>query len=420
MGLLEKLFPGRAREKALSGYFKTLTDYQPVFTSFEGGVYEAQITRAAINAFATQCSKLKPEVKGTRDGGRLERLLQHRPNPWQTTSQFIARVATIFEVENNAFIVPVYDNWYEKIIGYYPICPSRTELIDVDGEVFLRYTFNSGQKAAIELSKVGFLCKDQYRKDFFGESNRVLLPTLQLIDLQAQGIAEGVKSAAAIRFMAKLATNSRPEDIQRERQRFIKDNFDVENQGGVLMFDMKYADVKQIESKPYIVDADMMRIINESVYNYFGTNEKILRNEWDESGYNAYYEGKVEPFAVQLGLALTSMTFSEREIAYGNEIFFSANRLQYASTDSKLKVSQQLLDRGILNRNEVREIWQLPPIEGGDVFVIRGEYMNAFDRIQLIGDGEDKTVVATPSEGSDTVVVPDPENENEEDNQDDN
>lgn len=404
MGLLDKLFPGRGRAR-LNGYFRTLTDYQPVFTSFAGGVYEAQITRAAINAFAVQCSKLKPEIKGPRDGGRLERLLQHRPNPWQTTSQFIARIATIYEVENNAFIVPIWDEMMEKVVGYYPICPSRTELVEYEGEVWLRYKFNNGQSAAVEFRHVGFLCKDQYKKDFFGEDNRVLLPTLQLIDLQKQGIAEGVKSAAAIRFMARLVTSTRPEDIKKERERFVEDNFAIENNGGVMMFDAKYGEVKQIESKPYVVDAEMMKIINESVYNYFGTNEKILRNEWDEDTYNAYYEGKIEPFAVQLGLAMTAMTFTDREIAYGNEIFFSSNRLQYASAKSKLEVSQQLLDRGILNRNEVREIWQLPPIDGGDVFVIRGEYMNAKDRLELIGDGEDKTVIVEPpAEETSTVI----------------
>ncbi len=34
-----------------------------------------------------------------------------------------------------------------------------------------------------------------------------------------------------------------------------------------------------------------------------------------------------------------------------------------------------------MSRNEVREIWQLPPIEGGDDYIIRGEYVNAEEQI---------------------------------------
>ena len=52
MGLLEKLFPRRKDNEAVEGYFKTLTAYQPVFTTFAGGVYEVMQTRAAIHAFA--------------------------------------------------------------------------------------------------------------------------------------------------------------------------------------------------------------------------------------------------------------------------------------------------------------------------------------------------------------------------------
>ena len=34
--------------------------------------------------------------------------------------------------------------------------------------------------------------------------------------------------------------------------------------------------------------------------------------------------------------------------SFGNQIFFTANRMQYASNQTKLQVSTQLFDRGIL------------------------------------------------------------------------
>ena len=58
----------------------------------------------------------------------------------------------------------------------------------------------------------------------------------------------------------------------------------------------KYSDVKQIDSKPFIIDADQMKLIQTNVYNYFGTNEKILQNKlFRRRKFNAYYEGKIEP-----------------------------------------------------------------------------------------------------------------------------
>ncbi|WP_313413147.1 phage portal protein [Sedimentibacter sp.] len=372
MGLLEKIFP-KQRENNIDGYFKTLNAYIPAFTTYAGGIYEMELTRAAIHSFATQCAKLKPEIQGSAYKN-LEKTLQFKPNPYMDTYKFIYRLATILSIDTTAFIVPLYANDYETIVGFYPLLPQRTEILDVKGEPWLRYTFSNGQKAAIELNKVGILTQYQYQDDFFGTGNKALLPTMQLLDIQKQGIEEGIKQSAMLRFMAKVGQSLRPEDIKKERDRFSKDNLSSDNTSGVMMFDAKYSEVKQIESKPFIVDAEQMKIIQTNVYNYFGTNEKVLQNDWTEDGWNAYYEGKIEPFALQLSLVMSNMTFTQKELAFGNQILFTSNRMQYASNNTKLQVSSQMFDRGILTTNQVMDIWNMPHVEDGDKRYIRKEY----------------------------------------------
>ena len=70
------------------------------------------------------------------------------------------------------------------------------------------------------------------------------------------------------------------------------------------------------------------------------------------------------------------MTFTPNEIAHGNSIMFSANRLEFASNQTKLNVSTSLYDRGIMTGNQVADVFQLPHYEGGDRHVIRGEYID--------------------------------------------
>ena len=65
---------------------------------------------------------------------------------------------------------------------------------------------------------------------------------------------------------------------------------------------------------------------------------------------------------------------TEREKAFGNQIFFSTNRLQYASIQDKINYVVQMGDRGRTSINEDREVFNLPPIEGGERHFIRGEY----------------------------------------------
>jgi len=371
VGLFSDLFKGK-KDVSVENYFKALTAYTPVFTTFEGGIYEMELTRAIIHSFASSCSKLKPEVAGTAYRS-LEKTLQFKPNAYMNTSQFIYRVATILSVCNNAFIVPIEDE-YGYISGYYPILPANCEVIDVKGAAYLKYTFANGQKTAIEYAKVGILTQFQYRDDFFGSDNAALKPTIQLIHTNNQGIINGVKNSATIRFLAKLATTIKPEDIKKERDRFTEDNLSSENHSGMIIYDAKFADIKQVFSKPFVVDASQMKQIQENAFFYFGTNEKILQNNFNEDEWNAFFEGKIEPFAIQLSLAMSNMTYTPRELSFGNKIMFTTNRLQYASNKTKLFISTQLIDRGILSRNEVREIWNRPAIDGGDEYFIRKEY----------------------------------------------
>lgn len=371
MKFIDYLFHGR-KMQVIDSYFKMLNGYSPTFTSFNGGVYEMDLTRVAINSFATHCSKLKPEVEGSAHK-RLERVLQYKPNYFMDTVKFIKRLATILAVENTAFIVPIEDE-AGNLCGWYPIRPQRCEVVEAAGQVYLRYLFANGEYGAIEFERVGIMTDFEYSDDLFGEDNTTLKPTMQLIHTQNEGIINAVKNSANIRFLAKVANMLKPEDIKKERERFTEDNLSADNKSGMIIYDNKFSDLKQVESKPYTPNALQMQQIQDSVCTHFGTSMDILQNKFDENTWNAYYEGKIEPFAIQLSLVMTNMTYTKREIAQGNAIVFSANRLQYASNATKLQVSTQLFDRALLCRNDVMDIWNMAHVEGGEKYYIRKEY----------------------------------------------
>ena len=376
MGLLEKIFPNRNKiDNVVKQYFKTLTTYSPSFRSYNGGLYEMELTRSAIHTFATMCGKLKPEIMGNAYRN-LEKTLQFRPNPFMDTYKFLYRVATIMLVDGTAFIVPLYGEDEKTIVGLYPLLPQNVEILDVRGELWLRYTFTNGQRAAIEFSSVGIMTNHQYQSEFFGSDNQALDPTMDLLNIQKQGMEDAIKQSATIRFAAKLGNVYRPEDMEAERKRFSTMNLSDKNTTGVMMFDAKYTDVQQIDSKPFVIDSAQMDLIHKNVYNYFGVNEAIIQNKYTEDEFNAFYEGKIEPFALQLSLVLSNMLYTPKEIAFGNQVILSANRLQYASNKTKLLVSQQLFDRGLLTTNQVMDIWNMAHVENGDMRRIRGEYVD--------------------------------------------
>ena len=386
MSLFDFLFKNRPKEPSDSyeSIFRMLNGYVPRFTNREGGVYESELIRAAINARATHISKLKVETEGSARPA-LQNKLKHGPNQFQTWSQFMYRLSTLLDVHNTAFITPVFDQYGEPSGVYTPL-PSRCEIVQYGDVPYLRYTFADHNKAAIELMYCGIMTRFQYRSDFMGESNGALFPTMDLIHMQNQGIEEGVKSAATYRFMAQLSNFSKAEDLKKERQRFTAENF-AKDGGGLLLFPNTYQNIKQVDVKPWVVDADQMGVIRSNVFEYFGVNEDVLQNKTFGDAWSAFYEGAIEPFAIQFSEVMTKMLFTLREQSQGNRVMATANRLQYMSNQDKLNVSSQLLDRGILSLNDVRDIWNMPPVEGGDVRVIRGEYYNVTERVEET-DGE--------------------------------
>ena len=379
----------KSREALANGVniFRELSGYRPVFTDWRGEIYESELVRAAIDARARHISKLSVELRGTANPS-LQSKMRQGPNQWESWSQFLYRLSTILDIHNTAFVVPVFDASM-IITGYYPVLPKRCEIIEYKNEAWVRYKFADGSTAAVELRKCAILNKFQYKNDFFGESNSCLDDTMKLIDIQNQGIEEAVKNSASYRFLAQVNNFTKADDLKNERVRFSQENLTKEAEaGGLLLFPNTYTNIQQIKSTPYTVDADQMKLIDDNVDKYFGVNDKIMKNEAKGDELDAFFNGAIEPFAIQFSETMTKAMFSERERAQGSYLIANANRLQYMTTSEKVSMAQQMLDRGVMSINEARLLFNYPEVEGGDVRTIRGEYKNANDN-ELVGGTND-------------------------------
>lgn len=378
MGLLDKIFGKKPHSEASGLGYQTFTEYEPVFTTWSGTIVEQELTRAAIERFATACSKLRPEIYGSANT-QLVRAIHTQPNDMMTWSTFLNRVATCYEADGTAVVVPVFSKDY-RIIGFFPLKFSTADVIDLDGTPWIKFYFNVGEPAALRLSEVCIISKLHYESDIFGVPN-CLGQTMQLIHAQAEAQENAIEKSAKIRFIGQLQGQVREDDMEKKRNRFIADNLSATNEGGLLVYDATWANITPIKQDSYVISPEEMKRIQDNVFNYFGINQGILQNSYDEETFSAWYEGKVEPFAIALGEGLSAMSFTPQErysISQGrkNGITFSSNRLEYASTKSKVSVVCNMVDRGLMSINQALEVFQLPPVDDGDTRVIRGEYVN--------------------------------------------
>ena len=283
------------------------------------------------------------------------------------------------DVYNNCLIIPVIDE-FGNTTGLYPVIPQGCEIVEYNGTPYCKYIFHNGKTATIELSKCGILRKHQLKNEIFGDGNTtVLKPTMEMIDLQNQALKEGVKNSATYRFVAKLSNFALEDDLVKERERFSEKNL-RKNNSGILLFPNTYNDIKQIESKPYTIDKDIINQIQTNIYNYFGVNEKVLQGSANETELNAFYNASIEPFAIQLSEVLTKMIYTRTEQSTGNRIIVTSAILQYMSTTQKIELAKMLADRGCLTINEMRELFNYSSIGAeGDKMLARGEYYDVID-----------------------------------------
>ena len=379
MGLFDILFPKIKQKIRADNYFQTLSAYTPVFRTWNGELYESELVRTAIDARSRHIAKLKPCFYGAAQS-KLVTKLKQAPNTMQTWYQFMYRLNTILDMQNTAFIVPEYNKNMERI-GMITFLPERYELVMCDGIPWIRFIFLNGLTAAEELLNIGILTKFQYRNDYFGESNSALNATMNLINIQNQGIEEAVKNASTYRFMANVNNFTKTEDLANERKRFSEENLSG-NGGGLLLFPNTYQNVKQITPNAYNSNSAERELIQKNVTFYYGVNEKILNNSATGDELDAFFNGAIEPAAIQLSEVITRWMYSPFEQSNGSYFVAVANRLQYMSIGAKVSMAKELGDRGAIMIDEIRELFNWGPLPdgAGQHAPIRGEYYFAGEK----------------------------------------
>ena len=399
MGVFEKIFGKKEQPAALKNakLFRMLEGYTPAWTTFSGSIYEADLIRASLDAWGRHTAKLKPNLKGAALP-ELQNRLKVKPNAFLEWSQFLYQAATVLGVRNNNFIVKTRaeDGTTTGIIN---IVPESWELIEYDDEPWIRFILSNNKRRAERLAEVGIMTRYQYKSELFGENNEAMQPVLDLITIQRQGITEGIKNGNSYRFYARQDNWASDEDIGEEMERFNKFTFgNKKTAGGVLLFPMTYEDIHEMKASGYTVDKEQQEAIRTNVFDYFGVNENIIQNKAIGDEWLAFYEGMIEWIAIQLSEVVSGMLFTDRErMGYGNEIFFTSNRLQYMSNKDKLEAIKTNADRGLMTRNELREIENLAPLPEpyGSQIPARGEYYD-------IANPPDKKVGEAEKNGGNT------------------
>ena len=347
--------------------FQELGTYKSYFGIFGNNIFDSADVRTAIRTLSEHTSKANPRSTDKR----IERLLQLNPNKYMNGKDMLAKLRNILEIKNTAFVYIERDNT-NKVIGFYPIPYQTYTAVEYKNGLYVEFMFDGTavNQLVVPWEDLAVLRKDYLMSDIGGESNKPLLGTLDVINTMDQGLENAVKSTANLRGILKSTKAMlSPDDLKKQKDNFVRDYMNIANAGGIASLDATQ-EFKEINLKPTTATAEEQDSYRERVYRYFGVNEKIIKSNYTESEYDAFYESRIEPVLVALSLELTRKIFTDREISFGAEIWYESNRLQFASAKTKISMVA-LVDRGLMTPNEYRALFNMAPYEGGDEFVLR-------------------------------------------------
>lgn len=365
MGILSKLFGKKEKPQA----YITIENS---FSSFSGTGYSNAAFRAAVDAIGRHTAKLQAHS----DDKGLESLLSSTPNAYMSSYDLLYKTAAAYFTNNNAFML-IQRNENGRIVAIYPITPQSVEFIPgPNGSLYLDCLFQDGRQVIFAYSDIIHLRRHFLANDLLGDNNGPLFPLLDTADTLNQGISASVKNGTSIRGVLRFTSLVNPEQLKAEKEQFVLDYFNSGNSGGIAATDQRF-DFVPTNVAPYSIPKDQIEEINKQIFDYLGVGASIVNGTYTEDEFSAFYESIVEPFALQLS--------QEFKLKSGVEITFSAERMEFSSADTKIKLLHEAAPLGLITVNEARKLLALPPVLDGDKRLQSLNYVSAekADQYQL-------------------------------------
>jgi len=363
--------------------------YAPIFAfrgEYQGSsdLYTSDVVGSIAHAIGQNLGKLTPQVirkdaRGlTVKDDYLAKLLSLRWSQEITPFDGLYKMASDLVYKSNAFAVVFYNADFTRVQSIVPVTTTSFRIWEENDVIYFRFVWDyDGKEYTLPYQSVIHLKARYDKKRFIGTSpDAQLKTTLELLDTTGESLRNTVNNSANLKGYLKYNNFADEEELRQKVRDFQEAYMSAANDGGIAGLDnsMEFHEITQHANAIPVTQSAFLR---ENVYRYYNINEKILNATYNESEWNAFYESVIEPIALQLSLEFTFKLLSERERGFGNKIIFTANRLQYATLQTRINVGSQLFDRGIITINEYRELMYYEPIDDGDVRMVSLNYVKA-------------------------------------------
>ena len=351
---------------------KLIDDNKATFTMYRNDFENDPDVRACVDTIARNAAKMHPRhIRNSNDKfetlkDSIYKLLAKKPNELQNAYQFYYQIITSLELYNNAFIYIQRDSNL-KVTGLYPLNFRDCTFYEYKDGLYVQFKFGRSKTRFVSFNNVIHLTRFVSNDGIFGGNTTPITKALSIKHVMDEGIINAIKTTQSIKGVIKSTQAMlKPADVKKMRDQFVKDFMENADGSGIGGLDATTT-FDPVKIEPTTASDSQVKEIKSKIYSYFGVNEHIVQSDYSEDQWNAFYESILEPIGLQMSLEFSNKIFTPTEKNFGNEIIFESNALQYASNNTKINVVRYA--NNIMTVNEMREVFNLPPIDNGDVIM---------------------------------------------------
>lgn len=373
MGLFDFLRNGRKKRQIrsiISNYYGG--DWKYFVWNYANQIYDIPEVRTAIEKISDIFSTMpiyhkRIDKKGivTYLEDSTNRVLNYSTSPLQNSSQFFKNVVTQLLVNSNVFIEPIFEYETGRLKQLYPL-PNRRFEFSMDKSNTVAYVKF--------LDERGNLVKNYNMQDLIYLSRFCTLSGGKSTDL---GLYETVLKSLGEQIV-NVADPKKPRAILQSNQVGQGQLKDRDKKGTIEAVRADFAD--NVQGLAYLdriwnitpvnwqendVNKDLMQMVINIVYSYFGINENIINNKANEAEMEMFISTTIKPLAQQFEKEFTNKLFTENEYYFGHRIEFDYFSLSVNTLSAKTSLFATAIRAGILNIDECREMIGQPPIPNG-------------------------------------------------------
>lgn len=358
---------GNKIQKIKGAFLQLMSGYNATFSN-NSSIEESLDAIKCIDTISKHVAKMIPKhIKNNNYNniqGNIDFLLKTKPNPVMTKYDFLYKITFLLLANNNMYIYKDIDK-NGMIRGFYPLNPNQCTLYEYENEIYIKFQFLNGNFYFIKYSEVIHLRRMFSFHDLYGSSNEILNQAIKTANTTNEGIDNAIKTSMSIKGILKYGNAMlKNKDIKENRDQFVQDFIgDFETGKGIAGLDAK-SDFIPVDMKPITLDKDQLAYVKNNIFDYFGVSENIVKGNFTEDEWNAFYESTLEIYSIQYEDAFSFNIFSDKALKEGHRIVFTTNRIKYASLKNKISLLKEAGALGLLTKDDGREILDMSPIGG--------------------------------------------------------